>query len=191
MPTTAVLWLCLKIAIQGSAQEYLSDGINCCVVCYIRVYFKWISETRKNSTGRISCGRILKGIGLFGHRWPVWAVQCLYTYQHSQVLSCLALQLSDLLAEVAAFMLVREQVTVPFPLIMISYCPDIVNHNVISNSVAMLELTCPLHSPSIWKQQGIVNNLSRDIFDLSKFDRLKISSNYDNIEYINIASQDC
>ena len=188
MPTTAVLWLCPKIVIQGSAQEYLSDGINCCVVCYIRVHFKWISETRKNSTGRISCGRILKGIGLFGHCWPVWAVPWLYTYQHSQVLSCLALQLSDLLADGSCIHAGKRTSDCSFFLtnnfLLPRYCQPQCNQQFCCNA-------CPLHSPSIWKQQGIVNNLSRDIFDLSKFDCLKISSIYDNIEYINIASQDC
>ena len=60
---------------QGSAQEYLSGGLNCNGVCYIRVYFKRISEKCKNSTGRISegGGRILEGTGQLSHCRPVWA----------------------------------------------------------------------------------------------------------------------
>jgi len=37
---------------QGSAQEYLSGGLNYYGVCYIRVYFKWIGE---------KCKRVLVG----------------------------------------------------------------------------------------------------------------------------------
>ena len=63
---------------QGSAQEYLSGGLNCYGVCYIRVYLKWISEKCKSSTGRISegGGRILEGTGQLSHCRPVWAEPC-------------------------------------------------------------------------------------------------------------------
>ena len=38
------------------------------------------------------------------------------------------------------------QGTVPISLMVISYRPDIVIHHVTSNSIALLELTCPLDS---------------------------------------------
>ena len=55
---------------QGSAQEYLSGGLNCNGVCYIRVYFKWISEKCKNDGGQIS-----EGGGWILTNWAI-AYQC-------------------------------------------------------------------------------------------------------------------
>ena len=45
------------------------------MVCNIRVYFKWIIEKYKNSTGRISDsgGQTLQGTGQLSHCRPVWA----------------------------------------------------------------------------------------------------------------------
>ena len=54
---------------QGSAQENLSGGLNCCAVrcvgkfvCYIRVYYKCITEICKDFTGQV-----LEDKGLLNH----------------------------------------------------------------------------------------------------------------------------
>ena len=63
---------------QGSVQECLSGGLNCCAMCCIRVYSKQISEICKNCIGRFleGSGPILKGTGLLNHCRPVWAEPC-------------------------------------------------------------------------------------------------------------------
>jgi len=53
-------------SVQGSAQENLSGGLNCCAVCCIRIFYMCSSETCKNCIHQI-----LKGAGLLNHCWPI------------------------------------------------------------------------------------------------------------------------
>ena len=76
-----------------------------------------------------------------------------FTYWHDQVLHCLALGFSDILAELNTVHVYADlrasessQGSIPSLLIVTFYCPDIVIHNVTCNSMALLELTCPLDS---------------------------------------------
>ena len=81
-----------------------------------------------------------------------------FTYRHDQVLHCIISNLSCILAEshtilvyadlpgMQASLLPHDQSTIPQSLIATLYHPDIVIYNEPSNLVALLELTCVLHS---------------------------------------------
>ena len=116
-----------------------------------------------------------------------------YTYRHDQVLSCLVSGLSDLLAEVNSICIYADlpgmrasespQETVPSSLMVTSYRPDIVIHNVINNTVALLELTCPLDSAQHLEAARDRKQSKREYLQiLSELDRLGIFSLYDTIE---------
>jgi len=75
------------------------------------------------------------------------------------------------------------QGTVPISLMVTSYRPDIVFHHVTSNSITLLELTCPLDSNQ-HLEAAKDRKLSKQEYlqILSELDRLGIPSNYDTVE---------
>ena len=86
---------------------------------------------------------------------PVALSQGRFTYRHNQVLNCLAIELSKLLPGSCISLYADlpglrasdcPQSTIPPSVLVTSYRPDLVIYNRSSNSVAMLELTCPLDS---------------------------------------------
>jgi len=75
------------------------------------------------------------------------------------------------------------QGTVPSSLMVTSYRPDIVIHNVINNTVALLELTCPLDSAQHLEAARDRKQSKWEYLQiLSELGRLGIFSLYDTIE---------
>jgi len=115
---------------------------------------------------------------------PVALSQDHYTYCHDQVLGCLVSGLSDLLAEVCIYAGMRAsespQVIVLILLMVTSYHPDIVIYNVTSNSVALIELTCPLDSTQHLEAARDRNYEYLQI--LLELDCLGVPSIYDTVE---------
>jgi len=107
----------------------------------------------------------------------------------TRFLGCLVSGLSDLLAEdtsvcIYAGMRASEspQGTVPISLMVTSYRPDIVIYNVTSNSVALIELTCPLDSTQHLESARDRKQSKYEYLQiLSKLDRLGVSI-YDTVE---------
>ena len=87
---------------------------------------------------------------------PSALTQGRFTFRHNQVLYCLASELSNFVAGQCMVSVYADlpgmrasdspQTTIPPSLLIIPYRPDIVIYNQINNSVALLELTCPLDS---------------------------------------------
>ena len=75
------------------------------------------------------------------------------------------------------------QGTVPISLMVTSYHQDIVIHHITSNSIALLELTCPLDSNQhLEAARGHKQSKQEYLQILSELDRLGIPSNYDTVE---------
>jgi len=75
------------------------------------------------------------------------------------------------------------QGTIPSSLLITPYCPDIIIYNEASNSVALLELTCPLNTSQHLKSARDNKQSKEDYLQiLSELDRLRIPSYYDTIE---------
>ena len=124
---------------------------------------------------------------------PSALTQGRFTFRHNQVLYCLA---SELLKFVAGQCMVSvyadlpgmrasdsPQTTIPPSLLITPYRPDIVIYNQINNSVALLELTCPLDSvhhleSARERKQGKTEYQQI----LSEFDRLGTPCSYYTIE---------
>jgi len=124
---------------------------------------------------------------------PVALSQDRYTYRHDQVLGCLVSGISDLLAEDASVCIYADlpgmrasespQGTVPISLMVTSYRPDIVIYHITSNSIALLELTCPLDSTQhLEAARDRKQSKLEYLRILSEFDRLGIPSIYDTVE---------
>ena len=119
---------------------------------------------------------------------PVALSQDCFTYWHSQVLHCLALRLSDFLSRLNTIHAYADllgmqasespQGTIPSSLIINPNRSDIVIHDEICNSVALLELTCSLdstyHLESVIDQEEY-NQLS------SEFNRLGVPCHYKTV----------
>jgi len=122
--------------------------------------------------------------------WVAVLWLCRYTYRHDQVLSCLVSGLSDLLAGINSICIYADLRasksplgTVPSSLMVTSYCPDIVIHNVINNTVALLELTCPLDSTQHLEAARNREQSKQEYLQvLSELDRLEMFFFYDTIE---------
>ena len=122
---------------------------------------------------------------------PSALTQGRYTYRHNQVLDCLFTELSKVLTDqciVYADLPGRRasdspQATIPPALLITPYRPDIVIHNKESNSVALLELTCPLDSVR-HLELARDRKLKKEEYQLllSELDRLGIVNFYDTIE---------
>ena len=122
---------------------------------------------------------------------PSALTQGRYTYRHNQVLDCLFTELSKVLTDqciIYADLPGRRasdspQATIPPALLITPYRPDIVIHNKESNSVALLELTCPLDSVR-HLELARDRKLKKEEYQLllSELDRLGIVNFYDTIE---------
>ena len=87
---------------------------------------------------------------------PSALMQGRFTFRHNQILYCLASELSNFVAGQYMLSVYADlpgmrasdspQTTIPPSLLITHYCPDIVIYNQMNNSVALLELTCPLDS---------------------------------------------
>ena len=110
-----------------------------------------------------------------------------FTYRHNQVLHCLTLELSEFLAELNTVHVYADlpgmrasespQGTIPSSLMVTSYCPDIVIHNITCNSVALLELTCPLDSMQYLESaRGHKQSKEEYLQILSELDRMGVPS---------------
>ena len=114
-----------------------------------------------------------------------------YTYRHNQVLGNLITELSKVLADQCRIYADlpglrasdSPQATIPPSLLITPYCPDIMIHNQRSNSVALLELTCPLDSVHHLESERD-RKLGKEDYQLllAELDRLGIASYYDTIE---------
>ena len=115
------------------------------------------------------------------------------TYPHDQVLGCLVSRISNLLAEDALACIYADlpgmrasespQGTVPISLVVTSYHQDIVIHHITNNSIALLELTCPLDSNQHLEAARDCKQSKQEYLQiLSELDRLGIPSNYDTVE---------
>ena len=106
-----------------------------------------------------------------------------FTYRHDQVLRCLTVKLTKVISEVGPIsdlpgMCASDspQVTIPPSLLITSYRPDVVFYNESSNSVALLELACPLDSVEHLKSSRDQKQGKREYQELqSEFDRQAIS----------------
>ena len=127
---------------------------------------------------------------------PTALSQGCFTYQHDQVLHCLALGLSGILAELNTLHVYVDlpgmrvskspQGTIPSSLIVTSsYHPDIVIHNVTCNSVALLELTCRLESMQHLESVRDRKHSKEEYLPiLSGLDCMGVSFRYDTIKLI-------
>ena len=124
---------------------------------------------------------------------PTALSQGRFTYRHDQVLHCLVLGLSEILAELNTVHVYADlpgmrasespQGTIPSSLMVTSYRPDIVIHNVTCNSVALLELTCPLDSMQHLESARDRKQSKEEYLQiLSELDRMGVPSHYDTIE---------
>jgi len=124
---------------------------------------------------------------------PVALSQGCFTYRHDKVLHCLATELlmhfdgSSMILLYADLPGMRAsdcpQATIPPSLLITSYRPDIVIYNKGNNSIAMLELTCPLDSTHHLeaardRKQGKTEYLEI----LSEFQRMGVDCYYDTLE---------
>jgi len=121
---------------------------------------------------------------------PVALSQDRYTYHHDQVLGCLVSGLSDLLAEdtsVCIYADLPEMRASESPqgtvLVSLMVTSDIVIYNVTSNSVALIELTCPLDSTQhLEAARDCKQSKYEHLQILSELDRLDVPSIYDTVE---------
>ena len=87
---------------------------------------------------------------------PVALTQNRYTYRHNLTLQCLAYQFIKFFEHLPRIQVfadlpnlqasVSPPATVPPEVMLTSYRPDLVFYNTDTNSIALLELTCPLDS---------------------------------------------
>ena len=124
---------------------------------------------------------------------PVALSQDRFTYRHNQVLHYLASELSDLIARLNTIHVYADlpgmrasespQGTIPPSLIVTPYRPDIVIYNETSDSVAFLELTCPLDSV-YHLESARDRKQSKEEYHLllSELERIGVSCCYGTIE---------
>ena len=116
-----------------------------------------------------------------------------FTYRHDQVLYCIVSNLSGLLAESQTthvyadlpgmYASMSPQAIIPPSLIVTPYRPDIVIHNESTNTVVLLELTCPLDSIQHLESARDRKQTKEDYLQiLSELDRLGTPCYYNTIE---------
>ena len=116
-----------------------------------------------------------------------------FTFHHNQVLYCLASELSNFVARQCMLSVYADlpgmrasdspQTTISPLLLITPYRPDIVIYNRMNNSMALLELTCPLdtvHHLESARERKQRKTEYQQI--LSEFDRLEILCSYYTIE---------
>ena len=124
---------------------------------------------------------------------PAALTQNRYTYRHNLALQCLAFQLINVLKDFPSIQVFADiptlqaslspLATIPPAVLVTSYRPDLVFYNAITNSIALLEFTCPLDSEhhleaARSRKQGKVEYQQL----LAEFDRLHISNYYETLE---------
>jgi len=124
---------------------------------------------------------------------PVALSQERFTYRHDEVLHCLASGISELLTQPNSIRIYADlpglrasespHGTIPSSLMITPYRPDIVIYNESCNTVALLELTCPLDTfQNLQSARDRKQSKEEYLQILSELDRLGISSHYDTIE---------
>ena len=115
------------------------------------------------------------------------------TYRHNLALQCLAYQFIDLcenLSFVQVFVdlpnlqaSVSLPATIPPEVMVTSYCPDLVFYNTATNSIALLELTCPLDSEHHLQSARLRKQNKVEYQQLlAELDRLNVSNYYKTLE---------
>jgi len=116
-----------------------------------------------------------------------------YRYRHDQVLLLLATKLKEMF-KADKFICVyadlhgwrsseSPQATIPSALVSIPFRPDIVVHNSVTLSVALLELTCLLNTDhNILSARSRKQNKTEYLQLLAEFDLLQISNHYETLE---------
>ena len=124
---------------------------------------------------------------------PSALTQGRFTFCHNQVLYCLASELSKFVAGQCMVSVYADlpgmrasdspQTTIPPSLLITPYRPDIAIYNQINNSVALLELTCPLDSVHHLESARERKQRKTEYQQiLSEFDRLGTPCSYYTIE---------
>ena len=125
--------------------------------------------------------------------FPSALMQGRFTFRHNQVLYCLTSELSNFVAGQCMLSVYADlpgmrasdspQTTIPPLLLITPYRPDIVIYNQMNNSVALLELTCPLdsvhHLESARERKQKKTEYQQILLE---FDRLGILCSYYTIE---------
>ena len=122
---------------------------------------------------------------------PVALDQNRYTYWHNLALQCLAYQFSIDLGENLPFIQVfvdlpnlqasvSPPATIPPDVMVTSYRPDLVFYNTATNSIALLELTCPLDSEHHPQSARLCKQNKVEYQQLlAELDRLNVSNYYE------------
>ena len=115
-----------------------------------------------------------------------------FTYRHNQVLNCLASEVSKIFAGSCVSLYADlpglrasdcPQSTIPPPLLVTPYRPDLVIYYRSNNSLAMLELTCPLDSADNLNSARERKQGKKEYLQIqSELDRLGVSCFYSTIE---------